>query len=63
MVKPYNVQELCFLYGTSIKTFKKWLSPFELLLGSRIGRYYSVLQVEIIFLNLGIPYHIKEVVV
>ena len=58
-VKPYNLQELCYLYETSGKTFKRWLLPFQHLVGPKNGRYYSVLQVEIIFAKLGVPYEIK----
>lgn len=59
-VKPYTQKELCQLYETSDKTFLKWLAPFRQQLGSKTGRYYSVLQVEIIFLKLGIPYIIRD---
>jgi transposase-like protein len=60
MVKPYNVQELCRLYGVSDKTLRTWLAPFRDEIGERRGRYYTVLQVEFIFNKLGIPYCIEE---
>ena len=58
-VKPYTVKELCALYETSFKTFKKWLRPFQELLGVRVGWYYSVRQVEVIFYKLGVPYRVE----
>ena len=61
MVKPYTLKDLCVLYNTTYKVLSRWLLPFHHLLGSRNGRFYSVLQVEIIFAKLGIPYEIKEV--
>ena len=60
MVKPYNLKELSILYGISKNTFMRWLLPFENLVGSKIGSYYTVLQVETIFFKLGLPYHIFE---
>lgn len=56
MVKPYSVSELSGIYTVSTKTFLKWLKPFHQKIGKRHGRYYSVLQVEIIFEKLGVPY-------
>lgn len=57
-VKPYSLQELCYLYEICDKTMKKWMAPFAPELGARIGRYYSVVQVEVIFSKLGVPYRI-----
>lgn len=59
-VKPYSIRELCYLYEICDKTLKKWMEPFADELGDRIGRYYSVNQVEIIFSKLGVPYRIGE---
>ena len=59
-VKPYSAQELSYMYEACRKTFKKWIAPFAPELGARIGRYYSVYQVELIFMNLGVPYSIRE---
>jgi len=60
VVKPYTPKELCRLYSVTAKTFYKWLAPFHHELGSRIGYYYTIKQVELIFLNLGVPYVIEE---
>ena len=59
-VKPYSQKELCDLYAISNKTFRSWITPFIEIIGEKRGAYYTVLQVEVIFLKLGIPYHIKE---
>lgn len=55
-VKPYSMKELSVLYGVSRRTFYNWLIPFREEIGKRLGLYYSVKQVEIIFSNLGVPY-------
>lgn len=54
-IRPYSNKELCVLYGISDKTLHKWLKPFNKEIGSRIGRFYNIMQVKIIFKNLGIP--------
>ena len=59
-IKPYNLLELCQIYGISYKTFKRWLLPFNDLIGVKSGNYYSVLQVETIFLKLGTPQKVVE---
>ncbi|MFM2224254.1 MAG: hypothetical protein RJA07_456 [Bacteroidota bacterium] len=56
VLKPYSVKEISELYNVSLKTFKKWLEPFEGEVGKKRGRYYTVLQVHIIFGKLGTPY-------
>ena len=56
MLKPYSVKEIAELYSISLKTLKKWLAPFVNEIGEKRGRYYTVLQVEIIFTKLGVPH-------
>ena len=60
-VKPYNLQELCRIYGISLWTIKQWLKPILPKLGAKIGRYFTVLQVEKMFLHWGPPYSLQEV--
>jgi len=60
LVKPYMIRELCALYGVTDKVFRKWLKPFKDQIGERLGRYYTVSQVETIFNKLGVPYMIGE---
>ena len=59
-IKPLCTKEFCNLYNVTDNTFRKWLAPFKQELGERTGRYYSVLQVEIIFMRLGMPYSFTE---
>ena len=59
-VKPYTLSELAERYSVCTGTFHNWIKPFEAELGTKIGRYYSVRQVEIIFENLGYPYLFQE---
>lgn len=54
-LKPYSQTELSKIYGVDIRTFKKWLVPYEAEIGKRIGRYYSIFQVKLIFDRLGLP--------
>jgi uncharacterized protein YjcR len=54
-LKAYNLSELADIYGVSVKVLKNWLKPFEIDLGEKIGNYYNIAQVKIIFLKLGVP--------
>ena len=54
-LKPYTLKELCYMYDTTVKTFHRWLRPFAEEIGARNGRYFSVLQVQIILKRLGMP--------
>ena len=59
-VRPLSTKEICALYNISTKTFFKWSAFFQNEIGPRRGRYYTVNQVEIIFLKLGLPYSVVE---
>lgn len=54
-VKPYSPKTLSSLYGVSIKTFRKWLLPFQDQIGRKNGHYYTSLQVKIIVEKIGVP--------
>ena len=54
-IKPYTVLELARLYGISDRTMKKWLRPFESEVGEKLGYFYNIAQVKIIFKKLGTP--------
>ncbi len=43
------------MYGISEKTFNTWLEPHKEKIGQRLGWYYNVKQVNIIFDLLGVP--------
>jgi DNA-binding transcriptional MerR regulator len=54
-VKPYSPGEIAQLYGVTTKTLRTWIQPHLKTIGPRIGRYFSVLQVRLIFEKLGTP--------
>ena len=54
-LQPYTTEELSLLYGITSKTFLKWISPFKEAIGQKIGWYYNIRQVNVIFENLGRP--------
>ncbi|HEY6914610.1 MAG TPA: hypothetical protein VI413_08040 [Paludibacter sp.] len=54
-LKPYTVLELARLYSVSDRTMKKWIKPFEKEIGEKIGYFYTIAQVKIIFEKLGTP--------
>lgn len=54
-LRPYTPKELCKLYRVSRKTFLKWIKPIQPKLGERIGHFYSIPQVRIIFGHLELP--------
>ena len=58
-LKPYSSTELARLYDVCIRTMKKWMAPFESLIGKKRGRYYTIAQVRIIFEKLGLPGEIE----
>ena len=55
IVKPYTQKELAAIYGVSAKTFRKWIRVMDIELGNRIGYYYSIEQVKIVFTRLQLP--------
>lgn len=54
-IKPYSLTELAKIYGVTVRTIKRWILPHEVAVGSKNGRYYTALQVKIIFEKLGVP--------
>ena len=54
-VQAYTTEELATLYNITKKTFLKWLVPFQNEIGQKIGWYYNIRQVNIIFEKLGRP--------
>lgn len=55
LVKPYTVKELAGLYGVSPKTLRTWLLPHKEAIGDRVSRYFTALQIQLIFDRLGLP--------
>jgi hypothetical protein len=54
-IKAYTVGELARFYHVDLKTFKKWVRPYQQYIGERKGWYYTNKQVTIIFEKLGEP--------
>lgn len=54
-VTPLTSSQIAKLYGISLKTLYKWLSPFAAEVGEKLGRYYNNVQVKIIVQKLGMP--------
>lgn len=54
-IKPYTLKELSILYGVDSRTIKVWLTPFTKEIGEKLGRYYTIPQVKIIFEKLDLP--------
>ena len=59
-IRPSSIKDLAGVYGCCDKTMKKWIMPFQLEVGVKNGRYYSVVQVKIIFDKLGLPCKVKH---
>ena len=54
-LKPYTLKELAAIYGLTSKSFKGFIKDIEDEVGPRIGRYYTVVQVRVVFARKGIP--------
>jgi hypothetical protein len=59
-IRPYTHKELKALYDVSWMTLQHWLKPFEKEIGPKVGHYYNVKQVEVIFGRLGLPGNVSE---
>ena len=58
-LKPYTLTELGYLYHADHRTVRKWIALFQEELGVKVGRYYTVNQMRIIFDNIGYPADIE----
>ncbi len=54
-IKPYSLKELAAIYEVTPHTMRAWLLPHKEAIGERVGRYYTISQVRIIFEKLGLP--------
>ena len=54
-IKPYSMKELAVLYEVSPRTLRRWMTRIKPDIGERIGHYYMITQVTIIFDKLGVP--------
>lgn len=55
IIRGYTLKELAALYGVSTKCLRTWLEPHAAAVGEKKGRYFTTLQVRIIFKKLGEP--------
>ena len=53
--KPCTVKELAGMYGVSPKTLRTWMEPHQAAIGERVSRYFTALQLQVIFDRLGLP--------
>ena len=60
-IKAYSISELARMYGISNKSMNRWLKPHAHHIGKREGRYYTALQVAIIFEKFGPPGTVYQV--
>ena len=58
-LKPYTLKELGYLYEINYRTVRKWIELFQEEVGVKVGRYYTVNQMRIIFDNIGYPADIE----
>ena len=54
-IRPYSKKDLAILYEMTPRSFFTMFKPHEEFVGTKLGRYYSVLQVETIFKRIGLP--------
>lgn len=54
-ITPHSLKELALKYGVSKRIIRQWLQPLTSEIGPRIGNYYNITQVKIIFDRLGMP--------
>ena len=54
-IKPYSPGELAEKYGISTKTLRTWLKMHHQHIGVRMGKYFTALQIRIIYERLGVP--------
>jgi hypothetical protein len=55
VIRGYTLKELAALYGVSTKCLRTWMLPHNEHIGDKKGRYFTALQVRIIFDRLGLP--------
>lgn len=54
-LQPYTTEELATLYGITPKTFLRWLVPYKPEIGEKMGWFFNVRQVQVIFKHIGRP--------
>lgn len=54
-IRPYTISELATIYGIKPRTMRMWIARHHESIGEKVGRYFTALQVKIIFEKLGLP--------
>lgn len=54
-IKPYSISELAAIYSVKPRTMRMWIARHQEAIGEKTGRYFTALQVKIIFEKLGLP--------
>ena len=54
-LRPCCLKDLAALYEVRPRTIKVWLNKHQLAIGEKVGRYYTIKQMEIIIDKLGEP--------
>ncbi|MGZ4041479.1 MAG: hypothetical protein ACXVNR_12995 [Bacteroidia bacterium] len=60
LIQPYTTTELAPFFNCRPRTFRRELARIKAKLGPRLGRRWSILQVELILDEMGRPYLIIE---
>jgi hypothetical protein len=59
-IRPYTTKQLAALYCVSTNTFCKWINRHKKSIGKKLGHFYSIQQVLVIFEKLGYPIAFKD---
>jgi hypothetical protein len=59
-IKPYSTSELSNFYGISRRTFHRWMRHVASEVGTRMGRFYTIAQVKVIFEIFGNPNETRQ---
>jgi hypothetical protein len=54
-IRPYTLKELAGLYHVCRPTMRAWIKRFNDQVGKRVGHFYTIKQVELIFELIGRP--------
>jgi hypothetical protein len=54
-IKPYRLKDLVAIYDVNENTFKNWMAHYPGELGKKLGKYYSICQVEFMIEKFGLP--------
>lgn len=55
IIKPYHLKDLAVIFDVNSQTLRRWMSKYETELGPKIGKYYSIPQVECLIRYIGLP--------